>query len=216
MTRPGLTRIGDVFAIASDRVRGKARDDSFSETEWRKITAKEGARTKAPFDEVTWRRVMGVQLAKRTRPHQIRKGVLWVRVETSAWAQELSLMANMLLAKVKRFRPEVTEIRFRVGPLEPEARPPELSVAGRTIKPAPIPEKLAVELVHVDDDVRNAIMNAAAANLAWQGAIAATRITSRQLGVRVPQSAEAKSVQQDRTPQSYRGASQRTGGSESG
>jgi predicted nucleic acid-binding Zn ribbon protein len=50
-------------------------------------------------------------------------GVLWVRVTTSAWANELSLMAPRILAKVNQGRTgQIRDIRWLVGHHPPDPR----------------------------------------------------------------------------------------------
>lgn len=66
-----------------------------------------------------WPELVGPQVAAVTRAEGVSgDGVLWVRVVSSAWAAELSLMAPRILARLNDRRSgRVREIRWRVGPL---------------------------------------------------------------------------------------------------
>lgn len=69
----------------------------------------------AAVDE--WPVIVGPQIAAVTRAESVTAdGVLWVRVTTSAWANELSLMAPRILAKVNQGRTgQIRDIRWLVG-----------------------------------------------------------------------------------------------------
>jgi predicted nucleic acid-binding Zn ribbon protein len=66
-----------------------------------------------------WSGAVGPQIAAVTRPETVNaQGVLWVRVTTSAWANELSLMSRRILAQVNRGvvpKAQIREIRWLVG-----------------------------------------------------------------------------------------------------
>jgi len=75
-----------------------------------------------------WDLVVGEQLAKRCWPDRYTKGTVWVACQNSAWAQELRLMKEKLLARLQEHCGEPTlirEMRFGVRPLpEHENRTP--------------------------------------------------------------------------------------------
>jgi predicted nucleic acid-binding Zn ribbon protein len=50
--------------------------------------------------------------------HYFRKGVLGVRVDSSAWLYSLSLKKDTLLKMLKRVSPEVQELRFSIGEIK--------------------------------------------------------------------------------------------------
>jgi predicted nucleic acid-binding Zn ribbon protein len=65
-----------------------------------------------------WPDVVGPQIANVTEPLSITAdGVLWIRVTTAAWMNELSLLAPTLLARLNGVpgRAPVRQIRFRLG-----------------------------------------------------------------------------------------------------
>ena len=47
--------------------------------------------------------------------HYFRKGVLGVRVDSSAWMYSLSLKKEQLLMKIKECNPEIKEIHWSLG-----------------------------------------------------------------------------------------------------
>lgn len=62
-----------------------------------------------------WREIVGEEISKRTKPKKLIKGLLFVSVTTSTWANELSLMSDQLIDKINSYvgRKVVKEIRFR-------------------------------------------------------------------------------------------------------
>ncbi len=55
----------------------------------------------AKYDFVLyWEQIVGVEIAKRTKPLQIKNGVLTVAVQNSIWAQELSYNKKMIINKL--------------------------------------------------------------------------------------------------------------------
>lgn len=65
-----------------------------------------------------WSNVVGAQIASVTEPLSITAdGVLWVRVTTAAWMNELSLLAPTLLQRLNAVpnRQPVKQLRFRLG-----------------------------------------------------------------------------------------------------
>jgi predicted nucleic acid-binding Zn ribbon protein len=71
-----------------------------------------------------WAATVGPQIAAVTRAEAVNaEGTLWVRVSSSAWANELSLMAPRILAKLNQNRQgRIKEIRWLIGPGSPEPR----------------------------------------------------------------------------------------------
>lgn len=65
-----------------------------------------------------WASVVGAQIAAVTEPLSVTAdGVLWVRVTTAAWMNELSLLAPALLQRLNTVpgRAPVKQLRFRLG-----------------------------------------------------------------------------------------------------
>ena len=64
-----------------------------------------------------WPDAVGPQVAAVTRAEAVNaEGTLWVRVATSAWATELSLMAPRILQRLNQDRQgRISEIRWMIG-----------------------------------------------------------------------------------------------------
>lgn len=66
-----------------------------------------------------WGNLVGEQIAKNCRPERIKDGILFLKVSSPVWAQQLQFMKGMVIEKVNRFMGGngVTDLRFRVGNL---------------------------------------------------------------------------------------------------
>ncbi|WP_437540094.1 DciA family protein [Sorangium sp. So ce726] len=127
-----------------------------------------------PFRE--WEAAVGSRIAARARPLKLERGVLHVRAASSMWAQELSLLGDAITAQLRSRGLPVQSLRFRVGKVEPVARPPWREEVRPTPKEAPLPVEVRRELGKVADiELREAIAKAAARNLGWQEAEAGAR-----------------------------------------
>jgi Dna[CI] antecedent DciA-like protein len=152
-----------------------------------------------PVDEVAWRRVVGLGVALRSRPLRIARGTLWVRVASSSWAQELSLLQATIIDRLAAYGVRVEKVRFQVGEVGPPARAPRVEAPPPAAPKAELPEGLARALAEVGDpELRATLAEAAAINLAWQEGL----VTSRKRAVRGPRFAEAKTARRARTPPS--------------
>ncbi|WP_437901772.1 DUF721 domain-containing protein [Sorangium sp. So ce124] len=127
-----------------------------------------------PFRD--WEAAVGSRIAARARPLKLERGVLHVRAASSMWAQELSLLGDAITAQLRSRGLPVQSLRFRVGKVEPVARPPWREEVRPTPKEAPLPVEVRRELGKVaDTELRDAIAKAAARNLGWQEAEAGAR-----------------------------------------
>lgn len=127
------------------------------------------AKKRLPIPVREWRAAVGPRIADRARPWTLERGVLVVKVATSVWANELSMLAPELIARLKARGFPVESLRFRVGALDQTERPPERRVYRKVPPPKPLaPELRAVVAAVPDDGLRSAIESAARANLAWQ------------------------------------------------
>jgi len=161
------------------------------------------SRVKPPFDVRLWRDAVGARIADRADPIGLRDGVLLLRVASSVWAHELSLLAETLCARLRERGVEATQLRFRVAEAPLQGRAPE----PRSTKTVPavraLPQELADALRSLDDaELRAAIARAAAANLAWQTMATPAppqAISEARRGARAPRPAESGSAPPDRT-----------------
>lgn len=108
-----------------------------------------------------WQRAVGERLAQKTYPERMHEGVLTVHVPSSTWAQELSLLSDVVLERLRAAGHRIQKLRFHVSgkmPLEPP-----VTVVRRVALPSP----LAATLARVDDpELRAAIADAASLSLA--------------------------------------------------
>jgi predicted nucleic acid-binding Zn ribbon protein len=64
-----------------------------------------------------WREIVGEKGFEHSKPAALRKGVLLVRVDSSAWLQDLVMRKRALLKGLKRAlgKDRISEIQFRIG-----------------------------------------------------------------------------------------------------
>jgi len=62
-----------------------------------------------------WPEVVGTEIAERTEAVRVDRGVLHVRVDHSAWVQELHFMEKALLKKLRERAPDIKLKRIRFG-----------------------------------------------------------------------------------------------------
>lgn len=170
------------------------------------------ARTRPPIDERVWREAVGARIADRVQPVALRDGVLLLRVPSSVWAHELSLLAEHVCARVRERGLDVRELRFRVGTSPIARRPPEPRASRTVPTMRALPRDLTSVLGAVrDTELRDAIARAAAANLAWQSLVppegAPPPVSEALRAVRAPRAAGAGTSPPDRTSPASRGAS---------
>jgi hypothetical protein len=156
------------------------------------------APARPPFSERVWKDAVGVRIAERAKPVLLVRGVLVVRAATSVWATELSLLSSSLIERLRSQGLEVTELRFRVGAIEPPARPPERRLSQAVPAPAPLPPLLSASIAKVDDgELQVSIARAARANLAWQKHTRPEPVIEGPPGARAPQSVEKGTGRRD-------------------
>jgi hypothetical protein len=88
-------------------------------------------------------RAAGPRIRAIARAERLRSGTLYVRVQTAAWSQELTVLKSALVEKLKRTPggEAIEDVRFHVGPLDElpnweEIEAPKSSVARADAKPA--------------------------------------------------------------------------------
>jgi hypothetical protein len=65
-----------------------------------------------------WADIAGPEIARRSRPGELRAGVLTVHVDNSPWLQEVTLRSTEILARIKaRHGSAVTSVRCALGAL---------------------------------------------------------------------------------------------------
>jgi hypothetical protein len=173
------------------------------------------APARPPIPEHVWREAVGVRISERAKPIAIERGVLIVKAATSVWATELSLLTTTLVERLRAHGVLINELRFRVGSIDPPARPPDRHVSRAVPPPGPLPRPLADSIAQVDDgELQVAIARAARANLAWQAHAVAPSLgaLSAQRDARAPRSAAGESDPPARTSAASREAPRCTPG----
>lgn len=123
----------------------------------------------APIGAREWSDAVGPRVASRALPVALDRGVLTVKVVTSSWAQELSLLEPVVVDELRKRGHAVTRLRFRVGALPLPERPVERSRFAKVPPPATLPVDLERAIAAIEDAaLREAITAAARANLGWQ------------------------------------------------
>ena len=181
------------------------------------------ARKQLPIPLAHWRAAVGPRIADRARPIALERGVLVVKVVTSVWANELSMLAPQIIKKLAEPAPngspgiEVKSLRFRVGPLDVIEGIPQVRNYRQIPPPAPLAPDLERTLARVEDDeLRGLIERAARANLAWQ---TAPKVKTRTMSLseatrasRAPRDAGRGTAPPDRSSEDSSGASPRSSG----
>ncbi len=174
------------------------------------------AKKQLPVPLAHWRAAVGPRIADRARPIALERGVLVVKVVSSVWANELSMLAPQIIKKLAESRPngapgiEVKSLRFRVGPLEVLEGIPQVFTLRRVPPPAPLAPEMERSLETIaDDDLRAMIGRAARANLAWQSTLGPS-VSAAPRDARDPRAAGRESAPPDRNEAGSAGASRDT------
>ncbi len=166
------------------------------------------------IDAELWRRVVGPRIGDRTAPGRLERGTLLVRVASAVWAQELSLLSDDIIARLRAAGLAVDALRFRVERIDPPVR--IAAPAPPAPPPEPLPEELEKRLAAVDDpELRTAIAAAAGHSLALdtrRRKASAARASEPKRGARAPRSAGSGSDRPDRTSPAPRAGRQRRRG----
>ena len=166
------------------------------------------AKIRPPVGHTVWRDAVGARIAERATPVLLASGILVLRVQSSVWAHELSLLSEEVCARLRARGVDARELRFRVGPVPAPDRPPERRMARSVPAASPLPPELTAILAAVQDDaLRGAIAKAATSNLAWQAMTAPPpgRVNEVRRAVRAPRSAEGETALPDHTTSAWRG-----------
>jgi len=169
------------------------------------------AHSQPPIEAALWRAAVGARIAERARPVVLENGVLLLRVPSSVWAHELSLLADEVCGRLRDRGIDARQLRFRVGQVPPVDRPPERRVARTVPTTFVVPPDVTLALGAVTDEaLRECIAGAAAANLAWQTMVQPAPpggVSEERRAARAPRSSAAGSAPPDpATPAARAGA----------
>jgi hypothetical protein len=137
--------------IAKTRFYNRRRSPEAAKLILKAVLGQYGLDKKLERYEFIWRwaEVVGEDIAKRTKPESIQGNALIVRVESSAWAQELSLQKNVILRRFREiFKQDalkkgyvVNDIRFYVAGTSGANRNTDMTRKSFPAPPAPTGEK---------------------------------------------------------------------------
>lgn len=166
-----------------------------------------------PISVPLWRTIVGPRVADRALPVRLENGNLLIRVATSAWAQELSMLSETILERLREHEIEVKRLSFRTGPIDPPQRPPERRQSTKVPPPAPIPPSIGQTLDAVfDDELRDAIRGAIAQSLATAAHVSGSAPSESPRGAPAPRSAGRESAPPARDSPTGRGGTSRNRG----
>lgn len=124
-----------------------------------------------PVPPQAWERAVGTRIAARARPLRLERGVLHVVASSSAWANELSMLAESIAARLREEGFRITSLRFQVGEVDAPTRLAPREPPREVPAPLPLPRDLRSIVDRVpDDDLRRVIEEAASTSLAWERA----------------------------------------------
>jgi hypothetical protein len=153
-----------------------------------------------PIAKNDWVKVVGLRIASRAEPLRLEARILTVGVASSAWAHELSLLAQGIIERLRAAGLDVAELRFRVTPVRGDVRPVERRRVTKVPRRVDVPLEVKESLKSVaDDELRDVLSESASRNLAWQ--VETEHVpTAASQGARVPPTAEEES---DPPPRSW-------------
>lgn len=122
-----------------------------------------------------WQEIVGERLAQKATPERIADGTLTIRVPSSTWAQEMSLLSEMIVERLRKHRHPIRKLRFRVAPKQVHSAGPTVRVSK-----ARLPRSLAHHIASVEDEALRAVLEEAASYSLARG----TRELRRQGGGR--------------------------------
>lgn len=105
-----------------------------------------------------WEKIAGKRLAAKASPERLSDGILTIRVPSSTWAQEMSMLSEMLVERLKAHRHPVRRLMFRVAP-PLHSEPPRPVIQVRRSR---LPQSLSLQLDRVQDEELKAILQEAA------------------------------------------------------
>src|SRR5262245_32220756 len=146
-------------------------------------------RANIALDWEAWREVVGDRIARRTRPGALRDGELTIYSESPVWAQELSLLSDEIVTRLRARGVAVATIRFRAGSVRRSDRPPT-----PPMPPPELPDDVRQNLEQIEDPaLRETIAEAAAHSLAHRE----RREATPKRAARAPRSAAQESAPSD-------------------
>ncbi len=121
-----------------------------------------------PITQSDWEKLVGPRIADRSSPERLEPdGTLVVRVPTSVWAQELSLLSATILERVAQLGLRASRLRTIVGAAPQQLRPTAQRHVRRLVAaPVPLPPSVRESVAEIEDQaLRESVAAAATASL---------------------------------------------------
>jgi hypothetical protein len=160
-------------------------------------------RGRVAVDRDTWRRLVGDRVARRTEPGGLSGGVLTIYVASAPWAQELSLLTNELLERLKPLKLPIASVRFRV---RQQIQSSSAQTKQRPAARVALPSELRQRVESVDDpELRQVIADAAELWLGREAKLSAksSAPAPRSAAARSAPSAKSRSTRPSSSPSTF-------------
>ncbi len=106
----------------------------------------------------TWQRIVGNKLSLHAKPFKYDHDVLWLRVSSAAWAQEIQFMSETIVEQLNKNKIMVKSLRCIVGMDHGPNRILDQRLSRKTRIFRPLPKELSIVLLNVpNDDLRKSI-----------------------------------------------------------
>lgn len=115
-----------------------------------------------------WPKVVSTRVDKIAQPVFFNKGILFVHVSSTTWANELTLLKRDFIRRYKAYLSPcpVRDMRFRVGPL-PDIVRHEIPKPAPPMPASDLPPVVGRALAHIKDDgLREVVTRAALSSMA--------------------------------------------------
>lgn len=120
-----------------------------------------------PLTPAAWEQAVGARVAARTEPYRLERGVLFVRVASAAWANELAMLTEPIIDHLRAQRLDVRAVRFTVGKVVRPPRTRRDPVPHTTAPLRDLPPDIEQRVKAIDEpELREAIAQAARQSLA--------------------------------------------------
>jgi len=105
----------------------------------------------------SWKKFVGEPLASHSFPAALKGGLLFVNVNSPAWLQQAGYFKTKMIEKLGGFG--VSDMRLKLGRLEPPARKERTSVLPPRVEPDPAIVEELISAIE-DDELREAARRA--------------------------------------------------------
>ena len=100
-----------------------------------------------------WTDIVGEQIATRAQPERLRNRILFVKVSSSTWMQQLQTMKHLLLERIQKVIKQavIEDIRFSLGEVASPASVPFQTRSELEPEEITLSEEMEASLAQIDD-----------------------------------------------------------------